>query len=208
MCQDKGEPLRAFIECFGKLVLSVDNLSPKLAFHQMINGLRSGPFVDNLCKRSATSMVKLRQRVTKYMWMEELNDFKSKVMVDDNASDKKLDSEGMRTAFPWPPLHPRTQLFAKYVPLNAPRSRVLEEALHTDLMSTHRKANTPPNADTTRQYRYHGNFGHSTKECTTLRDKIKELIQAKHFQRFVVCGNGSKQGSLVDILYWKPFKKL
>jgi len=193
MRQEKGEPLRAFVERFGKTALSIDNLSLEVAFHQMINGLRSGPFADSLCKRPATSMAELRQRAAKYMRMEELKDFKNKVTVEDNTSNRKFDV-GMRKAPQRPPTHSRTQRFTKYTPLNALRSRVLEEALHTDLLTTPKRASTPPNADTTRQCRYHGNFGHSTEECAALKDKIEELIQAGHLQRFVARGNGDRAG--------------
>jgi len=186
--------LRAFVERFGKTTLSIDNLSPEVALHQMINGLRSGPFADSLCKRPTASMAELRQRAAKYMRMEELKDFKNKVDTEDSVTDRRVDKEGARKAPSRPPAHPRAQRFAKYTPLNALRSRVLEEALDTDLLSTPRRANTPPNADTTRQCRYHGNFGHSTEECTALRDKIEELIQAGHLQRFVVCRNENRVG--------------
>ena len=186
--------LRAFVERFGKTTLSIDNLSPEVALHQMINGLRSGPFADSLCKRPTASMAELRQRAAKYMRMEELKDFKNKVATEDSAIEGRANKEGARKAPARPPTHPRAQRFAKYTPLNALRSRVLEEALDTDLLSTPRRANKPPNADTTRQCRYHGNFGHSTEECTALQDKIEELIQAGHLQRFVVRENENRPG--------------
>jgi len=82
--------LRKFMECFRKLALSIDNLSLEIALHQMINTLRSGPFVDSLCKRLVTNMVDLRQRATKYMRMEELKDFKSSIKAKDNIPTKNM----------------------------------------------------------------------------------------------------------------------
>ena len=39
---------------------------------------------------------------------------------------------------------------------------------------------SPNNADQKKQCRYHQNSKHSTEECQTLKDKIKELIQVGH----------------------------
>jgi len=74
--QEAGESLKAFVERLGKLALNINNLSPEITLHQMINALRSGPFADSLCKRPATSMVEFRQRAAKYMRMEELKESK------------------------------------------------------------------------------------------------------------------------------------
>jgi len=82
------------MERFGKLALSIDNLSPEVTLHQMINALRSEPFIDSLCERPATSMVELRQRVAKHMQMEELKDFKSNIKAEDNISTKKHEKVG------------------------------------------------------------------------------------------------------------------
>ena len=65
------------------------------------------------------------------------------------------------------------------------RARILEEALNTDLITAPRRAPTPPNANTTKHCRYHQNYGHTTEECFTLKDKIEELIQVGHLRRFV-----------------------
>ena len=65
------------------------------------------------------------------------------------------------------------------------RARILEEALNADLISPPRKVPTPPHADTTKHCRYHRNYGHTTEECFTLKDKIEDLIQAGHLKRFV-----------------------
>jgi len=56
------------------------------------------------------------------------------------------------------------------------RARILEEALNADLISTPRKMSSPPNLDTTEHCRYHPNYGHTTEDCHTLKDKIEELI--------------------------------
>jgi len=79
----------------------------------------------------------------------------------------------------------RQPKYNRYTPLVSNRARILEEALNTDLITTPRKVSTPPNADTTKHCQYHRNYGHTTEDCFTLKDKIEELIQAGHLRRFM-----------------------
>ncbi|XP_020233070.1 uncharacterized protein LOC109813319 [Cajanus cajan] len=73
--QEKKEPLRTFMERFGKMTLSIWDLDPAVAMHQLTTVLRSGPFVNGLCKKPPRDLDDLRQRATKYMQMEELPEF-------------------------------------------------------------------------------------------------------------------------------------
>ena len=75
--------------------------------------------------------------------------------------------------------------YSRYTPLVSNRARILEEALNTDLITAPRRVPTPPNANTTKHCWYHRNYGHTTEDCFTLKDKIEELIQAGHLRRFV-----------------------
>jgi len=58
--QEKGESLKLFMECFGKVALSIHNLSPEVRMHHMITALRSGPLAENLCKKPVTNLNELR----------------------------------------------------------------------------------------------------------------------------------------------------
>ncbi|KAL2953095.1 hypothetical protein AAZX31_19G147400 [Glycine max] len=40
--------------------------------------------------------------------------------------------------------------------------------------------------------RYHQNFGHTTKECVTLKDKIEELIQEGAFVNYIYTPNNNR----------------
>jgi len=92
--QEKGESLRIFMECFGKVVLSIQNLSPEVTMHHMVTTLRSRPFADNLCKKPVTDLDELRQRATKFMKVEELREFRNQVRVDVGSEKKTNEREG------------------------------------------------------------------------------------------------------------------
>jgi len=117
--------------------------------------------------------------------MEELKEFCSTTWSDTKEK-KYIDRE--RVLAPWPDSRfkdSRQPKYNRYTPLGSNRARILEEALNTDLIGTPQRVSTPPNADTTKHCRYHRNYGHTTDDCFTLKDKIEELIQAGHLRRFV-----------------------
>lgn len=58
-----------------------------------------------------------------------------------------------------------------------------------------KRANTPLRVDPSKHCQYHRNLGHSTKECTTLKDKIKELINKGFFKDFVYKQQSSQHKS-------------
>jgi len=153
--------------------------------HHLITALKPGPFVDSLCKKPVNNLDELRTRATKFMQMEELKEFHN--TTRSNAQEKRHhDRERMlapRSGHRFKDF--RQPKYSRYTPLVSNRARSLEEALNTDLIIAPRRALTPPNADTTKHYRYHRNYGHTTEECFTLKDKIEELIQAEHLRRFV-----------------------
>lgn len=67
----------------------------------------------------------------------------------------------------------------------------MDEVLHVDLIPKLKRLSSPRDADMSKQCRYHRNFGHATKECQTLKDKIEELVQASHLRKFVQTTNKS-----------------
>lgn len=53
---------------------------------------------------------------------------------------------------------------------------VLQEACNLELISLPRLSRHQPGADPTLRCSYHQSIGHSTEECTKIRDQIEELI--------------------------------
>ncbi|XP_020203216.1 uncharacterized protein LOC109788800 [Cajanus cajan] len=60
--QGDDEPLRAFMERFASISVKIRNLNPEVALHAMLMALKSGPFVDSLCRRAPADMDELRAR--------------------------------------------------------------------------------------------------------------------------------------------------
>jgi len=48
------------MERFRKLTLRIWNLDPNVALHHLVTALRAGPFADNMCKKPAHDLDKLR----------------------------------------------------------------------------------------------------------------------------------------------------
>jgi len=173
------------MECFGKMSLNISNLNPEVAMHHLVTALKPGPFVDSLCKKPVSNLDELRTKATKFMQMEELKEFRSTTQSDTREK-KYIDRE--RVLAPRPDSRfkdSRQPKYNRYTRIVSNRARILEEALNADLIATPQRVPTPPNADTTKHCRYHQNYGHTTEDCFTLKDKIEELIQAGRLRRFV-----------------------
>jgi len=115
------------------------------------------------------------------MYVEELREFKTHARADQGQGRRNDRDRNPQKAREFPP----PLRFAKYTPLNTGRARILEEALSAELIPAPRKFPLPPRVDQTKHCRYHRNHGHTTEECIALKDKIEELIQAGHLQRYV-----------------------
>jgi len=74
--QEKGEPLRAFMERFRRMTLRIRNLSPEVALHHLMTALKPRLLSNTLCKKPVSNPEELRKRVVKFMELEELQEFR------------------------------------------------------------------------------------------------------------------------------------
>ncbi|XP_027348031.1 uncharacterized protein LOC113859462 [Abrus precatorius] len=152
--QEKGESLRAFMERFGKVSLSIHNLELAVAMHHLTTAFKPGPFVNNICKKPPADLDELRSRAAKYMQIEELFEYRNQVRMDRGSNSKNTDrretfksrqeNKEKRNELERPLRGPK---YPSYTTLNTDRSRVLDQALATEILKMHRRANTPPRAD-------------------------------------------------------------
>jgi len=163
---------------FDQVALSIRWLLPEVAMAYLITVLRLGPFADSFAMQPLANMDDLCRRATQFMQVEELRQF---IRVEHNQggrNNRTLNPPRFRDM-------PSVRRFTRYTPLNTGRARILDEALNANLITEPRRCISPHNADQSKYCRYHRNHDHTTGECTTLKDKIEELIQARQLQRYV-----------------------
>ena len=182
--QERGESLRAFMDRFSKVCMGIQNLNPDIAMHHLVSTILPGRFTESLIKRPPYSMDELRTRATKFMQIEEHVDYHRKTHVENTERNKGI-RPPMVTADRDRYRSNRGPCFHHYTPLTVPRGKILDEALQTKLIPALKQTQTPLNADTAKRCQYHRNFGHTTKGCQALKDKIEELVQAGHLRKFV-----------------------
>ena len=183
--QEEGEPLRVFIDRFGVIAMKIKDLTPNLILMYMMTSLQPGPFVDELAMRPPLSMQELRKRAAMFIRVEDMRRYQ-------NNAQTPLVQADIRKPVKEPPPRERNRpterrpaKFSNYAPLNAPRSRILDEVLQAELIPPPRKYQNPPNADLSKYCHYHRNNDHTTDECDTLRDKIEELVRAGHLKHYI-----------------------
>jgi len=176
--QEKGESLKTFMTRFGQVALGIRGLLPKVAMAYLIIGLRLGPYTDSLAMQLPANIDDLRRRATQFMQVEELRQYSKGEQSQGRRGDWSSNPPRFRDA-------PGLQRFTKYTPLNIGRTRILDEALYTDLIKDSKRGISPQHADQSKYCRYHRCHDHITVECAALKDKIEELIQASHLQRYV-----------------------
>jgi len=176
--QERGESLKRFMARFGQVTLAICGLLPEVAMAYLITTLRPGPFAESLAMQPPANMDDLRRRATQFMQVEELRQYSRGEQGQGRRGERSSNPPRFRDT-------PDIQRFIRYTPLNTGRTRILEEALSTDLIKEPKRGTSPQHADQSKYCRYHYCHGHITGECQALKDKIEELIQAGHLQRYV-----------------------
>lgn len=87
--------------------------------------------------------------------------------------------------------------YERYTPLTTNRANILKPAFSAEVPIQLPPRTSPrPGMDITKHCRYHRNHGHNTIDCWSLKDKIKELIQAGYLARLLKKPNNNKTGGL------------
>ncbi|XP_014522974.1 uncharacterized protein LOC106779390 [Vigna radiata var. radiata] len=168
----------------------VRNVDQRLIVSALTSALKLGPFVDYLYAEKPQTMVELQHKLTSFIRIEEgITHYKGQESESRGQTRREGMNRGVqrREERPLGPRRmdqPRLLQHIHHTPLNAPRTRVMEEVLRADLLKAVR-APTPLGVDESKYCRYHQNRGHTTEDCNTLKDKLENLIQVGHLQKFV-----------------------
>ena len=119
--------------------------------------------------------------------MEELALYGNQVQAETTSTKKEVDKpifynakeEGGRDQLP------REPRYAHYTPLNVSRSHILDQALATEILVMPKRVNTLDKDNFSKFCLYHCHQGHSTGECSVLKDKIEGLIKMGHPKDFI-----------------------
>ncbi|XP_017423480.2 uncharacterized protein LOC108332675 [Vigna angularis] len=186
--QEKDETLKAFMQRYNETARRVKDINHTFIISNLPSCLRPRYFAEQLYANPPTSMEELQSTITKFIRIEDLRNSRKKQQHDNPNHDAKKpekrstnDYKSDRT--------PRkesgwTSKYDRYTTLNALRAKVLEEALHAELLTVRRKA-TPKNTDSSKVCRFHMNHGHDTEECNMVKDELERLIRAGYLQNYV-----------------------
>ncbi|XP_017434799.1 uncharacterized protein LOC108341654 [Vigna angularis] len=158
------------------------------AFMQRYNETARRHFAEQLYADPPASLEELQSTIAKFIRIEDLRSSRKKQQQDTSNHDIKKPLKRPINDYK-PDRAPRKELgwiskYDHYTTLNAPRAKVLEEALHAELLTVRRKA-TPQNADNSKACLFHMNHGHDTEECNMVKDELERLIRAGYLQNYI-----------------------
>ncbi|CAL0328659.1 unnamed protein product [Lupinus luteus] len=180
------ESIRAYLDRFNTEAMKVCTLSPEVVVHVLVMGLQEGLFRTELAKYTDLTMEDLRSKTQQFINLEETHHIHNHPEPQTHHSSREAKRPRPHDHPRDLPPQPKKSKYSAYTPLNASRSRILQEVLTTHLVQLPRPRPAKPGPQDRSKYcEYHSMFGHLTNDCTQLRDTIEDLIQAGHLQRFI-----------------------
>ncbi|XP_017417141.1 uncharacterized protein LOC108327918 [Vigna angularis] len=186
--QEKDEILKVFMQRYNEMARRVKDINHTFIISNLSSCLRLGYFAEQLYADPPASMEELQSTIAKFIRIEDLRNSRKKQQQDNPNHDVKKIAKRLINDYrsDRPPRKESgwTSKYDRYATLNAPRAKVLEEALHAELLTVRRRA-TPKNADNSKACRLHMNHGHDTEECNMVKDELERLIRAGYLQNYV-----------------------
>ncbi|XP_017428739.1 uncharacterized protein LOC108336801 [Vigna angularis] len=187
--QEKGETMKAFMKRYNETARRVKDVNHTFIISNLPSCLRPGYFAEKLYARPPKTMDELQERITEFLSTEDMRMSKRKQQQEADVGGKRKDNrqtfdDSDKGGGSRPKDFPRVPKFDHYTAINAPRAKILAEALGAELFSV-RKHHSHKNADGGKHRQYHQKLGHTTEECVTLKNKIEELIHVGHLRKFV-----------------------
>ncbi|XP_014503171.1 uncharacterized protein LOC106763501 [Vigna radiata var. radiata] len=183
--QGKDETLKAFMYRYNHAARRIKGASPEFIISSLPNCLKAGFVSESLYAKLPNTLEELQQKMAKFIKIEDQRIFRKQQHeehpVSGNKKEGKRRVENVREQKPMVNLNPR---YDRYAHLTAPREKVLERALQSNLIFQRRKF-PPKNVDAAQICRFHNSGGHTTEGCQTLKDELEKLIRAEHLREFV-----------------------
>ncbi|XP_019442290.1 PREDICTED: uncharacterized protein LOC109347006 [Lupinus angustifolius] len=184
--QGPNESIRAYLDRFNTEAMKVRTLSPEVMVHVLVMGLQEGLFRTELAKYTDLTMEDLCSKAQQFINLEETHYIHTHTEPQMHHPSREAKRPRLHDHPHDLPSLPKKAKYSTYTPLNASRSRILQEVLSTHLVQLPRPRPTKPGPQDRSKYcDYHSMFGHLTNDCTQLRDTIEDLIQAGHLQQFI-----------------------
>ncbi|XP_014517192.1 uncharacterized protein LOC106774662 [Vigna radiata var. radiata] len=187
MRQGREESLKTFMDRFNRTAQQVRNADQRMIVSALTTALQPGPFVDYLYAEEPQTMDELQNRLASFIRVEEGRSHQRG--REEGESTSRIEKERRGEKRPFGRVEQGSSFrgegrfkipqYIHYTPLNAPRTKVMEEA------------------DESKYCRYHQNRGHTTEDCKTLKDKLESLVQQGHLRQFVRRGGSSGNSDVV-----------
>ncbi|RDY09073.1 hypothetical protein CR513_06619, partial [Mucuna pruriens] len=153
--------------------------APRVQQHPFVDGIMETPLPKgwrgmHLDKYNNTT--DLDEHLTNYL--TQVNLFNNEYVILCRTNGKKGKSERLI----------REPMYQVFTPFNTSWVTLFEEICSVDLITFPSQRRLAHGTDKIKYYCYYRNYNHSIEGCLMLRDKIEELIQAGHLQKFVKRG--------------------
>ncbi|KAL0313612.1 UNVERIFIED_CONTAM: hypothetical protein Sradi_5760500 [Sesamum radiatum] len=183
--QKEGESLKDYLERLNTAALEVPSATQEVKASAFAQGLVDEDFFKSLAKKSATKFDILLAQAAKYINMDnaqaskrEGRGEKRKENKDEGSFKKsKMDFKDKKPAW--------QRVNAVYTPITIPLTQALITVEGKGLLSRPMSyKDGPQHPKSNKFFRFHNDYGHTTKECRHLKSKIERLIQNGYLQEY------------------------
>ncbi|XP_059629876.1 uncharacterized protein LOC132272805 [Cornus florida] len=198
MKQQKGKPLREYINRFNIEMLQVDKADDKVTLTAFMGGLHTSRFLFSLSKEPPTSMAELLVRARKHINAEDVMSARKGNEGEDKKEDKKISQPGAKddkeTKFKKSSINQSKRIsryssldkYTNYTWLTMSIDQVLMQIQDDPSLKWPSKLKSDPSRRPQDKYcRFHRDYGHVKEDCIDLKDQIENLIQRGHLRRFM-----------------------
>ncbi|XP_014524062.1 uncharacterized protein LOC106780299 [Vigna radiata var. radiata] len=133
--QEKGETLKAFMKRYTETARQVNEVNHSFIINNLSSCLRPGYFAEKLYARPPKIMEELQERVAEFIRMEEMRISQRKRQQEADVGGGRKDGKRLFGNSDKSGELPRTFKFNHFTALNAPREKVLKEALNAELLT-------------------------------------------------------------------------